>query len=92
MIGCGASEPATTHTDVNHPPRQPARTANQANRRRLFGGMEQMFGKAENPPSDAAGSVSESACPATGIDARPGCVDIRHRFCARRRGDASFHM
>ena len=56
MTGRGASEPATTPQGRESPPRGPARAAKRTNRRRRFDGMERMFGKAEDPPSDAVGT------------------------------------
>ena len=56
MTGRSASAPATTPQGRESPPRRSARAADQANRGRRFGGMKRMFGKAEDPPSDAAGT------------------------------------
>ena len=56
MTGRGAARPATTPQSGEFRALLPSHAANQANRGPRCEGMERMFGKAEEPPSDAAGT------------------------------------
>ena len=55
MTGRGAALPATTPQGRESPPRRASHAAKRTNRGLRFDGMERMVGKAEDPPSDAAG-------------------------------------
>ena len=55
MTGRGGAVPATTPQGRKSASPLPSHAANQATRAPQFEGMNGMFGKAGNPPSDAAG-------------------------------------
>ena len=63
MTGRGATMPSTTPRGRKSAAPLPSPAANQALRRSQFEGMERMFGKAEDPPSDAVGTPVRHAQP-----------------------------
>ena len=56
MTGRGRARPATTPNGRESALRRPSQTANRTNRGLRFEGMDRRFGKATEPPSDAAGN------------------------------------
>ena len=56
MTDRGAPAPATTPRGRESPMPPPSHAPTQTNRGLRFERMERMFGKAEDPPSDAAGT------------------------------------
>ena len=61
MTGRGAATSATTPQGRKSRAQPASHAANQATRAPRFEGMERMYGKAEEPPSDAAGTPAAAA-------------------------------
>ena len=88
MTGLGAAAPATTPRGQKSASPLPSRAAHQATRGPRFEGMERVFGKAEDPPSGAAGSLvrRDRARPSVVRDFAPGhsvVVESRSRLVVR---------
>ena len=56
MTGRGAALPATTRNARESPPQRPPHAAKRTNRKPCFEAMDRMYGRAEDPPSEAAGT------------------------------------